>query len=73
MKIDKIEVSLGRTINLGNYESARIDVRMSASLGDADDADECYQILYNEVDSRVAAEVDVLTPQGVNVPKGGQY
>ena len=36
MKITKIKVSIGRTINLGNYESARIDIGAEADIKDED-------------------------------------
>lgn len=31
MKITKVTLSIGRTINLGNYQSARIDLSMETS------------------------------------------
>jgi hypothetical protein len=34
--LDRIEVKVGRTINLGNYESMRVDCTLSASLRDKD-------------------------------------
>ena len=32
MKIDKVKVCYGRTVNLGNYESMRVDVEFSATI-----------------------------------------
>ena len=35
--IREIAVSVGRTVNLGNFESLRIDVSATATVGDGDD------------------------------------
>lgn len=40
MNIKEITVAVGRTINLGNFESLRIDVSATATLSEDDDADE---------------------------------
>lgn len=37
MKINNIKVNYGRTINLGNYESCRLDIELSATLEPKDD------------------------------------
>ncbi len=37
MRIKEITVSLGQTINLGNYESHRLDVSVTAELETGDD------------------------------------
>ncbi len=73
MKIKKIEISLGRTINLGNFESARIDIRMAADLEDrdGDDINKVYDDLMAEVEDKLSAEVDVITPHGINIPPSG--
>ena len=68
MNITKIEISLGRTINLGNYESARIYICMAAVIDQYDDIDKCYKDLHEIVDHRLAAEVDGITPHGINIP-----
>lgn len=38
MKIDTVKINYGRTINLGNYESCRLDIELSATLGPEDNA-----------------------------------
>jgi len=68
MKIKKIEISLGRTINLGNYESARIDICMGAVMENGDDIDETYHELRHEIERKLSAEVDAITPHGINIP-----
>lgn len=62
MKVNKIEVSLGRTINTGNYQSARVDVTMGAIIGE----DELPLTASAELFSLVKAELD-------NRVKSGDY
>lgn len=50
------EVSYGVTINVGDFNSVRIDVRRSKRHG-ADQADEVYQSLLDEVKEKVQAEM----------------
>lgn len=38
MKIETVKINYGKTINLGNYESCRLDIELTASLGPDDDA-----------------------------------
>jgi len=62
MKITKIKVSIGRTINLGNYESARIDIGLEAEAsGDIESIDEflidqlhqaCLEKLNEKIDKK---------------------
>ena len=68
MNITKIEISIGRTINLGNYESARIDICMGAVMENGDDIDETYHELRYEIERKLAAEVDAITQNGINIP-----
>ena len=44
MKIDRMKVKLGKTFNLGNYESERIDIELEAELHETD-PDTAYKIL----------------------------
>ncbi len=68
MKIRKISITFGRTINLGNFESARIDIHMEADREEGDDIEDAYSDLRAEVEDRLAAEVDAITPHGINIP-----
>lgn len=45
MKIDTVKVNYGKTINLGNYESARIDIELSATIEDNDNPQETAEQL----------------------------
>lgn len=38
MKIETVKINYGKTINLGNYESCRLDIELTASLGPDDNA-----------------------------------
>jgi hypothetical protein len=56
MKVTKIKVSIGRTINLGNYESARIDIGAEADIGDEDfhvDLELLHRLLVKELAGRI--------------------
>ena len=57
MRIKTIEVLMGRTVNLGNYESARFDVSVSAELDSSDDPRKVYTDLYDTVKARIFDEV----------------
>ena len=54
MKITEISVSVGRTTSLGNYETMRNEVTVSATLGPEEGFDEQAQDLY------CLAEVELL-------------
>lgn len=58
MQIEKVNVHLGETINLGNYESSRVDIMMEARIDEGEDADEVYRRLYEKVRTLVDEEVD---------------
>lgn len=47
MRITEISVSVGRTTNLGNYETMRNEVTVGGSLGPDEDFDEQAQDLYS--------------------------
>lgn len=41
-KTSKIEIALGRTVNIGNYESEKFEIRVTKELDPRDDADFVY-------------------------------
>lgn len=57
MKILKIVVSKGRTVNLGNYESARVDITMEAEIEDHDNYTVCFNSLSEMVQKLLDNEV----------------
>lgn len=49
MKIKQIRVAIGRTVNLGNFESLRIDIDMSADMEDNENPHACTEQLRHAV------------------------
>jgi hypothetical protein len=45
MKLTELKISIGKTINLGNYESLRLDVEMAAKIDLNDDLESCAESL----------------------------
>ena len=45
MRIRKISCSLGRTVNMGHFESLRADATFDALLEEHDDVQECWESL----------------------------
>lgn len=45
MKLEKVTVNFGKTVNLGNYESFRYDVEFSAKLSENDNPETATEIL----------------------------
>lgn len=58
-KISSISVTFGGTINLGNYNNAKVEIGASADVGDGDPA-EAYDKLREFVMGRVRAEYAVI-------------
>jgi len=56
----RVGVKLGRTINLGNYESARIDVSLDIPCY-AEEATGIYKSVLAEVSSLLSEEVEKIT------------
>lgn len=59
----KVAVKLGRTINLGNYESARVDVSMEIPCYREEVLD-VYPQLFDQVAGLMAAEVNKIAGAG---------
>lgn len=57
MKDRRIEVKVGKTINLGNYESERIDIALGGTIENDEDVnvvyDEVFELLSDELNKRV--------------------
>ncbi|MBQ9407185.1 MAG: hypothetical protein IJU37_10690 [Desulfovibrio sp.] len=56
----KVGVKFGRTLNLGNYESARVDVLIEMPCY-AEEAKRVYQEVLDMAQARIAEEVDKIT------------
>ena len=55
MKVNYVEVSVGKTVNIGNYESVRAEVRLGATLDPDDKVTEVRRVL----NIQAAQELDV--------------
>lgn len=53
MKIKQIRIAVGRTVNLGNYESLRIDVDFTADIDDNENPQMAFENL------RAAAKLEL--------------
>ena len=60
MQITEIRVAKGRTVNLGNFESGRVDVEVSARVDATDDIDLAYSTLVVMVDNKLSEQVEFL-------------
>lgn len=59
MKLREIEYSKGYTINLGNFESERVDISVRATLDEGDDREESLAELVEWVESKIQAVTGV--------------
>lgn len=59
MFVKEVRVSFGRTISLGNYETARVEMEDRAVVTD-NNADEVAEALYEELRRKVELKCEVL-------------
>ena len=56
MRDRRIEVKVGKTINIGNYESERVDISLGGTIEDDENLivvyDEVFEMLNNELNKR---------------------
>jgi len=57
MEDTKISVTLGYTVNLGNFQSLRIDLGITDSKRDAENTDQAFERVYKFVEDKLAAKV----------------
>jgi len=62
MKLIQITVEKAYTINLGNFESAKLGASAVAELEDGDDPDEVYEEVAAFLEDRLSAEMEALKP-----------
>lgn len=55
--ITEIKAAYGKTINLGNYESARLDVELSAKLMPGESSQEAIEDLQAMAKKKVSDEI----------------
>jgi hypothetical protein len=52
----KITVTLGYTLNLGNFESLRVDLGISDSRRDGESVDQAFERVYEFVEQKLIAK-----------------
>lgn len=57
-RTSKLEFSVGRTVNLGNYNSFRFDLRITKDLDEGDNPEQVYDELVSEVNEKAQAYLD---------------
>jgi len=60
MIVKQIAVSYGRTINLGNFNSARLECTMTADLEDAENTNEAALELWEQARDQVKGQCERL-------------
>lgn len=60
MKITQIEVNVARTINMGDFNSARVGVRLVAELEPNQDSDIAFEELYLNARRKLLRKVEGL-------------
>jgi hypothetical protein len=53
----KVRVALGYTLNLGNFQSLRIDLEVSDSKRDAETTNDAFERVYEFVENKLAEKV----------------
>ena len=56
-KVKEISVNYSRTINLGNFESAKVDIGETVTVGPKEDPIQVRDVTYASVKAAVAAHV----------------
>jgi len=63
MNITHIRVTRGRTINMGNYESERVEISLEAAVTvvlDSSELDHAYALLATECEDMLKAETTTI-------------
>lgn len=53
----KVNVTLGYTLNLGNFQSLRIDLGVVDSRRDGENIDQAFDRVYNFVETKLAEKI----------------
>jgi hypothetical protein len=53
----KVRVALGYTLNLGNFQSLRIDLEVADNKRDGENTNEAFERVYNFVEEKLAEKV----------------
>ena len=57
MEDTKVSVTLGYTLNLGNFQSLRIDLGVTDSKRDAENTDQAFERVYKFVEDKLASKI----------------
>lgn len=53
----KVKVSLGYTLNLGNFQSLRIDIGIEDSKRDGEKTNDAFERVYKYVEAKLAEKI----------------
>lgn len=59
-QVTKVTLRGGFTVNMGNYESARIEAEVEVQLNDGDSTDSAFQIARDLIDKEVGTQMSSL-------------
>lgn len=54
MLIRNVEINVGRTVNMGNYESLRLDVKYGAEVAPGENDEQVTRALYKKAHTQLA-------------------
>ena len=57
MEDTKVSVTLGYTINLGNFQSLRLDLGVVDSKRDGENTDQAFERVYQFVEDKLTAKI----------------
>jgi hypothetical protein len=57
MEDTKVSVTLGYTLNLGNFQSLRLDLGVVDAKRDGENTDQAFERLYKFVEDKLAAKI----------------
>lgn len=69
MEINKAEINVGFTANIGNYESLRTDVLLGGTLDPGEDVHEAVKTLYRETEAHL---VELAKELNASMTKGAR-
>jgi hypothetical protein len=57
MNETKVKISLGYTLNLGNFQSLRIDIGVEDSKRDGETTNDAFERVYQYVEAKLAEKI----------------
>jgi hypothetical protein len=57
MEDTKVSVSLGYTLNLGNFQSLRLDLGVTDSKRDGENTDQAFERVYKFVEEKLTSKI----------------